>query len=171
MRGKSLDIIRRRNEALTVKTVPKCECKLVSRPSRSSSDRLSLTNTGRWTSSFLSCHRIHDFQFMVVSRCLHTNTRHDLSTLTACHKTPKDDARARPSTPGVIQPVESTNFLSYQVTPSFKFVFIIFSRRPKMGSRHKKNKKNVFVSDTGRLTAVVSWQFYPSCRTVGSRGN
>ena len=30
-------------------------------------------------------------------------------------------------------------------------------------------KKTVFVRDTGRLTAVVSCQFYPSCRTVGSR--
>jgi hypothetical protein len=36
----------------------------------------------------------------------------------------------------------------------------------KMISRHKKIKRTVVVSDAGRLTAVVSWQFYP-----GSCGN
>ena len=35
-----------------------------------------------------------------------------------------------------------------------------------MVSRHKKIKKNVFVSDSGSLTAVVSWQFYPNCPLV-----
>ena len=35
----------------------------------------------------------------------------------------------------------------------------------------KKIKKTVFVSDAGRLTAVVSWQSYLTWRTAGSCGN
>ena len=66
------------------------------------------------------------FSVMVVSRCSHTNKRHDLSALTAYHKNSKGDARARPSTPGVIQPVESTNFLSYQGDTIIEGVLMIY---------------------------------------------
>jgi hypothetical protein len=42
---------------------------------------------------------------------------------------------------------------------------ICFSQKknfPKKWAPTIKNKKTVFVSDAGRLTAVVSWHFYPS---------
>jgi hypothetical protein len=80
MRGKSLNVIRRRHEALTVKTVPKCECKLVSRPSRSSSARLSLPNAGRWASSFPLCHLIYDFQL-----CLFLGAHTQTYGMTSAH--------------------------------------------------------------------------------------
>ena len=41
---------------------------------------------------------------------------------------------------------------------------------PKKMISRQKIKIN-FVSDTGRLTAVVSWQLSPSCRTTDSCGN
>jgi hypothetical protein len=41
---------------------------------------------------------------------------------------------------------------------------------PKKMISHRKIKIN-FVSDTGRLTAVVSWQLSSNCRTTDSCGN